>query len=47
MIKRDSASVFMEILGQAQAVCSRIDWLRVGEVRGAVMSFTYSRISEI
>lgn len=34
MIKRDSASVFMEILGQAQAVCSRIDWLRVGEVRG-------------
>ena len=47
VIKRDSANAFVEIFGQAQAVCSRIDWLRVGEVREAVMSFTHSQISEI
>ena len=47
MIKRDSVNAFVEIFGQAQAVCSRIDWLRVGEVREAVMSLTHSQISEI
>ena len=47
VIRRDSANAFVEILGQAQAVCSRIDWLRVGEVREAVMSFTHSQMSEI
>ena len=47
VIRRDSANAFVEIFGQAQAVCSRIDWLRVGEVREAVMSFTHSQISEI
>ena len=47
VIKRDSANAFVEIFGQVQAVCSRIDWLRVGEVREAVMSFTHSQISEI
>ena len=47
VIKRDSASAFVEIFGQAQAVCSRIDWLRAAEVREAVMSFTHSQISEI
>ena len=47
VIKRDSANAFVKIFGQAQAVCSRIDWLRVGEVREAMMSFTHSQISEI
>ena len=47
VIRRDSANAFVEIFGQAQAVCSRIDWLRVGEVREAVMSFTHSQMSEI
>lgn len=47
VIRQDSANAFVETVGQAQAECSRIDWLRVGEVRGAVMSFTHSQISEI
>ena len=47
VIRRDSSNAFVEIAGQAQAVCSRLDWLRVGEVREAVMSFTHSQISEI
>jgi len=47
VIRRDSSNAFVEIVGQAQALCSRINWLRVGEVREAVMSFTHSQISEI
>ena len=47
VIRRDSANACVEILGKAQAVCSRVDWLHVGEVREAVMSFTHSQISEI
>ena len=47
VIRRDSSNAFVEIVGQAQAVCSRVGWLRVGEVRGAVMSCTHSQISEI
>ena len=47
VIRRDSSNAFVEIVGQVQAVCSRVGWLRVGEVREAVMSFTHSQISEI
>ena len=47
VIRRDSSNAFVKIVGQARAVCSRLDWLRVGEVREAVMSFTHSQISEI
>ena len=47
VIRRDSSNAFVEIAGQARAVCSRLDWLRVGEVREAVMSFTHTQISEI
>ena len=47
VIRRVSANAFVEILGQARAVCSRVGWLRVGEVREAVMSCTHSQISEI
>ena len=47
VIRRDSSNAFVEIVGQAQAVCSRVGGLRVGEVREAVMSCTHSQISEI
>ena len=47
VIRRDSLNAFVEIIEQARAVCSRLDWWRVGEVREAVMSFTHSQISEI
>ena len=47
VIRRDSSNAFVEIVGQARAVCSRLEWLRVGEVREALMSFTHTQISEI
>ena len=47
MIRRDSANAFVEIVGQARAVYFRLNWLRVGEVREAVVSFKHSQISEI